>query len=73
MTCHFVLPFSEYLWGDEVTMQVLERQKEFSKMQRLGQQMINGQAIWKRGISEIAKVSRNIAPEPHKTGLQHPI
>ena len=45
MTCHFVLPFSEYLWGDEVTMQVLERQKEFSKMQRLGQQMINGQAI----------------------------
>ena len=28
MTCHFVLPFSVWLWRDEVTMQVLWRQKE---------------------------------------------
>ena len=28
MTCHFVLPFNPWRWGDEVTMQVLRRQKE---------------------------------------------
>ena len=28
MTCHFVLLFSVWWWGDEVTMQVLHRQKE---------------------------------------------
>ena len=28
MTCHFVLVFSVWWWGDEVTMQVLHRQRE---------------------------------------------
>ena len=34
---------------------------------------MHGKAIWKPGISEIAKASRGTAPEPHKKGrLQHP-
>ena len=28
MTCHFALPFIAWLWEDEVTIQVLRRQKE---------------------------------------------
>ena len=35
--------------------------------------MMHGKAVWKPGIGEIAKAARDIAPEPHKGGLQHPI
>lgn len=64
MTCHSVLPFSVMLWRDEVTIQVLQRQRESSKRQRLGHQMMHGKTIWKLGTSEIAKASRGI---PHWT------
>ena len=30
-------------------------------------------AIWKPGVGEIAKPSREIATGPHKEGLQHPM
>ena len=36
--------------------------------------MMHGKAIWKPGIGEIAKASRDIAPWPHKGDLlQSPI
>ena len=35
--------------------------------------MIHGKAIWKPGISEISKASRNIVPGPHNGSLQHAI
>ena len=35
--------------------------------------MMHGKAIWKPGISEMAKASKDIAPGLHKEGLQHPI
>ena len=34
---------------------------------------MHGKAIWKPGISEMAKTSRDIAPGPYKGGLQRPI
>ena len=34
--------------------------------------MMNGKAIWKPGIGEIAKPFRGIAPEPHKGGFTAP-
>ena len=34
---------------------------------------MRGKAIWKTGIGEIAKASKDIAPAPHKGGLQRPI
>ena len=35
--------------------------------------MMDGKAIWKLVIAQIAKASREFAPEPHKGGLQHPL
>ena len=35
--------------------------------------MMHGKAIWKPEICEMAKASRDIAPGPHKGGLQQPI
>ena len=35
--------------------------------------MMHGTAIWKRGIGEMAKASKSIAPGTHNGGLQHPI
>ena len=35
--------------------------------------MMYGKGIWKPGIGEIVKASRDFAPEPHKGGLQHPL
>ena len=31
--------------------------------------MMHGKAIWKPGIAEIVKASRDFSPEPHKEGL----
>ena len=67
MNRHFALPFSAWLWGDEVTIQVLRRQKE-EKIR-----LPNDDKKRLFGIGEIAKVSRGIALAPHKEGLQHPI
>ena len=35
--------------------------------------MMHGKTIWKPGIREMAKASRDISPGPHKEGLQRPI
>ena len=40
--------------------------KKRPKNKRLGHQKVHGKAIWKPGISEIAKASSAIAPGPHK-------
>ena len=48
------------------------RQKKTSKGKRLGHQMKHGKAIWKPGIAEIVKASRDFAHEPHKGGSPLP-
>ena len=57
MTYDFVLPFSVWWWGDEVTKQALrwEETKRDLKGKRLGHRMMHGKAIWNPGIAEIAK------------------
>ena len=32
-----------------------------------------GKAIWKPGMAEIVKASRDFAPDPTRGGLQHPL
>ena len=67
MTCHFALPFIAWLWEDEVTIQVLRRQKE-EKIR-----LPNDEKKRLFGIGELAKASRGIALGPHKEDLQHSI
>ena len=65
---HFVLPFSVCLWEDEVTMQVLWRQKELWKRKILGHRMMHEKAIWKPG-----KDKDNATRRAGDGGLQRPI
>ena len=57
MTCHFVLPFSVWLWGDEVTMQVFRIQKRVLTRENIRSQYDAWKGYLKKGIREIAKAS----------------
>ena len=61
MTCHFALPFIAWLWEDEVTIQVLRRQKE-EKIR-----LPNDEKKRLFGIGELAKAStRTIYSTPYE-------